>query len=137
MIKFTFEADILVPTWERKRKFITVDKCTTQALLDKLPVEDNPLSVTVDDLHDLLNNTGEISSRVALSNSQEQVQQLLHKLTVIAWKSEIPWEVHEHEIAKKGDEEFESFVRAFTSPPNGYYSAEMTGSLQDNDGRAA
>ncbi len=123
MVKFTFEADILVPFWERKRKFITIDQSTTQALLDTLPAEDNPLMIDSNDLHDLLNGIGEICSRIELSSSELIVQKLLHKLTVSAWKSQIPWEVHEREYSHKGDEEFESFVRAFTSPPNGYYLA--------------
>ena len=118
MATIVLVADVVVAHVVRERTRFELSEGFAQKLLAKLDENKNRLDVDVAELKDLLNNTGEISSMVALRGQQADVRELLAALAISAWDHEIPSTVDETEYSGRKEMHFEGFHDAYIKQAN-------------------
>ena len=113
MTTFVFEAEVMVPMWHKEWLHYYLDEDVVAKLLKNLTPEQNGVIENVDELHDLLTTTGQISTVNKLDGRNAQVMNMLTALAKAAWKEGVPWDVDETEYMYKGDEKFYKYLCAY------------------------
>jgi hypothetical protein len=117
---------VRVADWRTELRHFELSLEVAEALLQKLPVEDNELKLGGRDVLDLLQGRGEMAVYVKLSGAQEKVTRCLTALTKLAWENEVPFSVDEIERAD-GDEYFDDFSAAYPVEVDQDYVKESNG----------
>ena len=103
---------VKIADWRTELRHFELSLEVADALLQKLPVDENELRLSGKDLLELLQHKGETASYVKLSAAKDKVIRTLTALTKAAWEYEVPFSVDEAKYAE-GDEYFEDFSAAY------------------------
>ena len=120
MRRFVFETDVIVPHLELRRQRYELSMNEMRALLKVVQPSDNELHVTAEELDDLLSNTGQMSSYVAMADRGSAVKKLVAALSKAAWEDDLPWKLDQAEGYGIGDERFDKCVRAYVMPDDSH-----------------
>jgi hypothetical protein len=112
-MSFVFESDIAVQYTEMHRRQYELDDETMATVLAGISKDDNLMGIDIDELRDLLNGRGEISTLIATTGNQAEVTEFLRKIASQAWEQHVPWKLEQAESISRDDGRFEEFVRAY------------------------
>lgn len=116
--KAVLMGSVKVADWRKELRHFELSPEAADALLKKVPADDNELGLNGSELLELLQGKGEIANYVVLSGAKEKVARTLAAMTKIAWEYDVPYSVDEVEYAK-GDEYFDEFSAAYAVDDKG------------------
>lgn len=93
MEKIVFEIDVVQPRREVHRCKFELDKQQVEQLLNPIDAAIYGFEGTVDELIDLVTNSGAVSTVIALKGEQESAQQYVRNFAAKAWLNDLPWQV--------------------------------------------